>query len=183
MHRACRSNGPSVTPITTPSLQLRPFVLDDAARIMALNAEPSTSRWLPSHVYADLDEARAAMGFLIGCYARPGHPARGPYVLAVDERVSGQLVGHVGFSPLDGDVEVSFAVAESTRGRGYGVEALVAACEAVGTAYDLPSVLAVTAAANLASRRTLERAGFVHERDEAMTFQGMAQTVSRYRRR
>lgn len=171
-----------MTPITTASLQLRHFVLEDAARILALNAEPSTRRWLPSHVYADLDEARAALGYLIGCYAKPGHPAQGPYVLAIDERASGQLIGHVGFSQLDDEVEVSFAIAESMRGRGYGVEALVAACDAVGAAYGLPSILALTAATNRDSRRTLDRAGFVHERDEARTFQGTPQTVSRYLR-
>lgn len=172
-----------MTPITTASLQLRHFVLEDAARILALNAEPSTARWLPSHVYADLDEARAALGYLIGCYTKPGHPAQGPYVLAVDELASGQLIGHVGFSPLDDEVEVSFAIAESMRGRGYGVEALVSACDGVGAAYELPAILAVTAAQNLASRRTLDRAGFVHQRDETMSFQGTPQSVSRYRRR
>ncbi len=169
-------------PIATPFLLLRLFVPEDAPRILALNAEPSTSHWLPSHVYADLDEARAALGYLIGCYTKPGHPAQGPYVLAVDERASGQLIGHVGFSPLDDEVEVSFAIAEAARGQGYGVEALVAACDAVGAAYGLSSILALTAAINRDSRRTLDGAGFVHERDEARTFQGTPQTVSRYRR-
>ncbi|WP_295637680.1 GNAT family N-acetyltransferase [uncultured Methylibium sp.] len=171
-----------MSPITTPSLLLRPFVPDDAPQILALNAEPSTRQWLPSHVYADLDEARAALDFLIACYARPGDPGQGPYVLAVDHRASGQLLGHVGFSPLDDEVEVSFAIAEAARGQGYGVEALVTACDAIGRAYGLPSLLAVTAASNRASRRTLERAGFVHECDEARTFQGTPQKVSRYRR-
>lgn len=44
-------------PIETPSLRLRHIDVEEAARMMELNGEPSTRRWLPSHVYADLSEA------------------------------------------------------------------------------------------------------------------------------
>lgn len=39
-------------PLSTSSLQLRHVVQADALEMMALNAEPSTRQWLPSHVYA-----------------------------------------------------------------------------------------------------------------------------------
>ena len=88
-------------PLLTPSLLLRQFRLEDASEIWALNTEASTARWLPSHAYANVGEALEAMQFLTSCYAEPGHPQRGPYVLAVEHRGSGKLLGHVGFSPLD----------------------------------------------------------------------------------
>jgi RimJ/RimL family protein N-acetyltransferase len=91
------------------------------------------------------------------------------------------LLGHVGFSPLGEEVEVSYAIAESARGRGYGTEALVHACNWVARACAVHCVLANTATANEPSRRTLERASFVHVRDEAILFQGVPQPVSRYR--
>lgn len=92
-------------PINTPSLRLRHITGEDAARMMELNGEPSTRRWLPSHVYANAQEAVERMNYLMACYASPGDPRLGPYVLAVDHIASGTLLGHVGFSPLDGDVE------------------------------------------------------------------------------
>lgn len=167
-------------PIDTPALRLRHIVVDDAVRMMALNDEPTTRRWLPSHVYADADEAAARLRYLITCYASPGDPRLGPYVLAVDHLASGRLLGHVGFSPFDDDVETSYAIAEDARGRGYGSEALLHACRWAAETFALPRILALTESANEPSRRTLDRAGFVHDGDTVMRFQGTQQVVSRY---
>lgn len=169
-------------PKSTPSLQLRHFVQDDALEVMALNAEPSTSRWLPSHVYETTDEAHSRLNYLISCYKDPGHPRLGPYVLAVVEADKSRLLGHVGFSPLDNEVEVSYAIAESARGHGYGAEALDHACTWLGQVFRMPSVIAITSSENMPSRRALARAHFVHVRDEIMRFQGVPQAVSRYQR-
>ncbi|MCC6650285.1 MAG: GNAT family N-acetyltransferase [Candidatus Eisenbacteria bacterium] len=145
-----------------------------------LNGEASTRRWLPSHVYADADEAVSRMRYLVSGYASPGDPRLGPYVLGVEHLASGVLLGHVGFSPFESDVEVSYAIAEDSRGRGYGAEALIHACRWAAANFGLPRLLALTEAENAPSRRTLDRAGFVHDEDTVMQFQGSPQTVSRY---
>jgi len=168
-------------PIHTPSLRLRQIVVGETERMMELNGQPSTRLWLPSHVYADVHEATARMRYLISCYSSPGDPRIGPYVLAVEHRASGALLGHVGFSPFDSDVEVSYAIAEDSRRRGYGSEALLYACQWAAQTFGLPSVLAITEAGNVPSRRTLERAAFVHAKDTVMQFQGSEQTVSHYK--
>jgi [ribosomal protein S5]-alanine N-acetyltransferase len=167
-------------PIHTTSLALRHLVLDDAPALLRLNGEASTGRWLPSHVYSDLSHAEAAVAYLIGCYSSPGDARHGPYVLGVELRHSGQLLGHVGFSPLDDEVEVSYAIAEGFRGHGYGAEALVEACHWAADAFALSSLTAVTASANAASRRALDRAGFSHRGDARIRFQGAEEEVSRY---
>lgn len=167
-------------PINTPSLRLRHIVVEEAVRMRELNGEPSTRRWLPSHVYADEQEATERMRYLISCYSSPGDPRLGPYVLAVDHLASGALLGHVGFSPFHSDVEVSYAIAESHRRRGYGAEALYYACQWAASSFGLPSLLAITESENAPSRQTLERARFVHREDSVMRFQGTEQTVSHY---
>jgi RimJ/RimL family protein N-acetyltransferase len=167
-------------PIDTRSLRLRHIVVEEAVRMMELNAEPSTRRWLPSHVYASEHEAIERMKYLISCYSKPGDPRLGPYVLAVDHLASGTLLGHVGFSPFDAEVEVSYAIAESHRQRGYGSEALLFACQWAASSFDLPRLLALTESANAPSRLTLERARFAHIEDSTMRFQGAEQVVSRY---
>ena len=148
--------------------------------MMELNGEPSTRRWLPSHVYASAQEAAERMRYLISCYSSPGNPRLGPYVLAVDHLASGELLGHVGFSPFDDDVEVSYAIAESYRRRGYGAEALYNACKWAAGNFDLPRLFAITEAENEPSRLTLERACFVHSKDSVMQFQGTEQKVCHY---
>ncbi|MCE9658378.1 MAG: GNAT family N-acetyltransferase [Burkholderiales bacterium] len=148
--------------------------------MMALNAESSTSHWLPSHVYPTLEDASSRLRFLISCYSAPGHPQRGPYVLAVEHKDEGKLLGHVGFSPFDDEVEVSYAIAESSRGRGYGTDALVNACSWLADTFAVSRVIALTESANVSSRRLLDRASFVRVHESAMMFQGHEQLVSRY---
>lgn len=176
-----RCSMPSL-PLRTHSLVLRHFVPEDAPLLMSLNGEESTGRWLPSHVYSDLAQAAASVAYLIACYSSPGDAKLGPYVMGVEHRESARLLGHVGFSPLGGEVEVSYAIAEGARGRGYATEALTEACKWAAASFALRRLVAVTASANLPSRRTLDRAGFVHVCDEVMRFQGSDQHISRYSR-
>jgi RimJ/RimL family protein N-acetyltransferase len=168
-------------PLRSASLLLRHFVVGDAPAVLQLNAEPSTRHWLPSHVYANLAKAAEALEYLIASYSQPGDPRRGPYVLAVELARTHRLLGHVGFSPLDRDVEVSYSIAESERGRGFGAEALASACRWASPAFGLHSLIAITAVENVASRRMLERASFLHEWEGTMRFQGDRRAVSRYR--
>lgn len=167
--------------LETNSLRLRCFALDDVAAIHALNGEDTTRHWLPSHVYRDLAHATAAIRYLIDCCASPGDPRRGPYVLGVEHRGSGELIGHVGFSPLDDAVEISFAVGERFRRRGLAVEAIVAGCRWVWSTFGLRSLVAVTAVDNTASQRTLDRCGFEHVGDKDTNFQGSPCRVRVYR--
>lgn len=168
-------------PLHTPRLTLRHFVASDTLRMMALNGEPSTRHWLPSHVYATEAAAHQAMGYLVGCYTSPGHPALGPYVLGVEEQASGSLIGHVGLSPLGPEVEVSYAMAEAARGHGFGAEALSHTCQWASDTFHLGQLLAITASANAASRCLLQRAGFEFVEERRSRFQGQEETVSRYR--
>ena len=167
-------------PLHTPSLVLRHFVPEDAPVVMNLNSEATTRRWLPSHVYPDLAQAVTSLAYLISCYSSPGDARLGPYVLGVEHRETAQLLGHVGFSPLEGEVEVSYAIAEGARGRGYATEALAEACIWAVGVFGLRRLIALTASANLPSRHTLDRVGFFHSGDEAMRFQGSEEQVSRY---
>ncbi len=166
--------------IETDTLVLRPFGLHDAAAVYALSNEPSSQNWLPSQVQADEDEARGLLKFLIKQYAGPADPRRGPFVLAVDHRDDGALIGHVGLSPFEGEVEIGFAVAEAYQRQGLAVEAVIATCGWALGRFSLPRILAITAQSNRGSRKVLTRAGFEHQEDRVMCFQATDQTVSVY---
>lgn len=167
-------------PIQTASLLLRPFVPADARDTFVLSNEEAFRAWLPSQVYGNEPEALAVLEFLIGQYASPADPRLGPFVLAVEQAADQALIGHVGFSPFEGEVEIGFAIAQRCQGQGLAREAAVAASRwALGT-FGLERILGITAAANLASRRVLARAGFAHQEDRAMRFQGVEQPVCVY---
>lgn len=166
--------------IETETLVLRRFELGDAAAAFALSKESAYRRGLPSQVYADVIEARGVLKYLIEQFAAPADPRHGPYVLAIEHRRDGKLIGHVGLSPFDGEVEVGFAIAEAYQRQGLAVEAVVEACRYALGRFGLPRILAITARSNQGSRKVLARAGFEHHEDRVMCFQGKDQMVSVY---
>lgn len=169
-------------PLETKSLRLRKFVPGDAATALLLSNEETARTGLPSQIYRDYDHALSELEFLISQYSTPGNPKYGPYVLAIEHRDSSTLIGHVGFSPLDDDVEIGFSIAQNYQRRGLACEAIVAASHWVFESFALKRILAITSATNLASKRTLLRAQFAYEGDQTMRFQGVDEKVSVYAR-
>ena len=79
----------------------------------------------------------------------------------ITRTADGKAIGGIGFKgrPDDGRVEVGYGLVPSARGHGYAAEALVALL-AVAADHGLSRVVADTTGDNVASQRTLERAGF-----------------------
>ncbi|MFB9235533.1 GNAT family N-acetyltransferase [Plantactinospora siamensis] len=79
----------------------------------------------------------------------------------ITRTADGRAIGGIGFKgrPDGGCVEVGYGLSPSARGHGYAAEAL-AALLTLAAAHGLARVVADTTADNVASRRTLERAGF-----------------------
>ena len=79
----------------------------------------------------------------------------------INRRSDGQAVGGIGFKgqPVGGCVEIGYGLAPSARGHGYAAEA-VAGLLTVAANHGLTKVTAETTLDNVASQRTLIRAGF-----------------------
>ena len=167
-------------PLDTRSLLIRQVVLDDARDLLVLSNEQMFRAWLPSQVYSDESHARSALEFLIGQYSTPANPRQGAYVLVIEHKADRTLIGHVGLSPIDDDVEIGFAIAQRYQGHGLAVEAIVAASRWAFETFGLDRILSITSSANIASKRALVRAEFAHQGDKVMRFQGTEQSVSVY---
>ncbi len=163
--------------IETASLTLRAFVSEDAPKVFQMSQEDGMRSWLPSQVYRDEAHAASVLAFLISQYNIPADPRIGPYVLGVQVRNSGELVGHVGFSPLGEAVEVGFAIENAHQRKGIATEAVRAACEWAADTFSMATILGVTAARNRASQSVLLRVGFARQKEEVMRFQGVKQRV------
>jgi RimJ/RimL family protein N-acetyltransferase len=162
---------------TASPVRLRPFVPQDAAKVFRMSREAGMQAWLPSQVYRDEAHAASVLAFLIERYAWPADPRIGPYVLGVALDRSPEVIGHVGFSPLDGAVEVGFAIEQGQQGKGCATVAVRAACAWAMREFALPAVIAVTSERNLASQGVLLRAGFARTDTREMSFQGLPQRV------
>jgi RimJ/RimL family protein N-acetyltransferase len=109
------------------------------------------------------DRVPQAMGFAIRDIAS-GAAAVLPTVWLAVRRADGRIIGDLGtHGPPDGDgcVEIGYSFAPSVRGQGVGTAAVGALVRRLSLAPEVRQITAVTGVDNVASRRLLERLGFL----------------------
>jgi RimJ/RimL family protein N-acetyltransferase len=151
------------TDIRTARLALHAVDVAEAERMVARSAGPADA-WADDFPF---EGDVGAVGRFLRATAELGEQR--PFGFYRITRLSdGQAVGGVGFKgqPVGGCVEIGYGLAPSARGHGYAAEA-VAALLAVAADHGLTRVLADTTVENVASQRTLVRAGFRLVRTDA----------------
>lgn len=152
-----------MTDIETARLVLHPVDEAEARRVAAQTAGPD-DRWATDYPFGgDL----AAIGSFLRATEQSGDQRPfGHY--RISTAADGVVVGGVGFKgrPDGGRVEVGYGLAPSARGHGYAAEALRALLT-VAAEHGVETVVADTADDNVASQRTLVRAGFTRIGAEA----------------
>lgn len=149
--------------LQTPRLQLHAIDVREAERIIARQPAP-TDVWAQDFPF---EGDVGAIGAYLRATAESGDPHPFGYYTVV--RLSdGCAIGGIGFKgqPVDGCVEIGYGLVPSARGRGYAAEALTVMLE-VAAQHGLARVVADTTPDNVASQRTLLRAGFRLLRAEA----------------
>jgi [ribosomal protein S5]-alanine N-acetyltransferase len=168
--------------ISTSRLLLRPFLLADVPKVFAMSLEAGIGRWMPDQVYRDEAHAEEVVRALMAFTADAPDPKVRPYVLGIEERATGDVIGHVGLSAARGSVEIGYAIEDRRCGHGLATEAVRAMSEWGLGALSLPEVLGIVEAENAPSRRVLEKAGFVIDREEVKLVAGRSRTNVIYRR-
>ncbi|GGB77699.1 hypothetical protein N798_03530 [Knoellia flava TL1] len=152
-----------MTDLRTPRLVLHPVDVAEGQRITARSVGDD-DLWAP-----DFPTAGDVMSVTAYLRRTADHGEQRPFgFYRITRSSDGLAIGGIGFKgqPEDGSVEIGYGLAPSARGNGYAAEAATALVE-VATAHGLDRVVADTDRANIASQRTLERAGFTRRRDEA----------------
>jgi RimJ/RimL family protein N-acetyltransferase len=146
-----------VTVLETERLRLRRFRDDDRDTLARWNADPLFMRHMGRPPMTRFESARALRRH------EEHWRDHGFGLLAVDDRVTGTLVGRAGVQyhrAWPQDPEVGWSFDPEWWGRGLATEA-GAAC--IGWAFgelDLPRLVSITVEDNLASRRVMEKLGF-----------------------
>jgi RimJ/RimL family protein N-acetyltransferase len=145
-----------MTDIRTPRLQLHAIDVGEAERIVARSAGP-VDAWADDFPFEG--DVGAVGGFLRATAALGEQRPFGYY--RITRQSDGRAVGGIGFKgqPDGGCVEIGYGLAPSARGHGYAAEALIALLT-VAADHGLVKVIADTTLDNIASQRTLSRAGF-----------------------
>ena len=152
-----------MTDLRTARLTLHPVDVAEAERILTGRPGPG-DRWAEDFPFeGDVIALQAFVG-AAAVFGEPGALGHHLVVRSADATV----VGGIGFKgpASDGCAEVGYGLVPSARGQGFAAEALVTLTD-LARSHGLTRLLAETTPENLASRRTLTRAGFEHVGDEA----------------
>ncbi len=145
-----------MTDINTSRLQLHAIDVAEAERIVA-GIAGNDDVWADDYPFEG--DVGAVGGFL---RASAMHGEQRPFGYYRITRLSdGRAIGGIGFKgqPDSGCVEIGYGLVPSARGHGYTSEAVMALMTIAAT-HGLSKVIADTTLENIASQRTLVRAGF-----------------------
>ncbi|MCZ8136960.1 MAG: GNAT family N-acetyltransferase [Porphyrobacter sp.] len=168
------------TVFVTERLELRRIREDDLDPHMELLNTPAVMRWLggvqPRAVIAAKHQA-----------ARDGFAREGFGFMMMEERASGEMVGHCGLrrvahplAPNPTDHEIGWLVREDRWRLGYAYEAMRAVVEWGFGVIGAPHIVALTCAPNVGSWRLMEKLGMERRADLDFTDPADPETIIQY---
>lgn len=148
--------------LTTPRLVLRQIEPPDAGFLCELMNEPAYLRHIGDRgVRTPADAAQYLAEKYVASYT-----ARGYGLYVVESKSSGEVVGVAGFIKREvlADADIGFAFLERHREQGFAYEAAIALLGYARAVLGFRRINGVTAPANVASIRLLEKLGLRYER-------------------
>lgn len=149
----------------TQHLKIRKFEPEDAGRLYENHLEEDVKKWIPNESYADLEETQGAIQFYMDCADNKCLP----YVLAVDLKETGELIGDIGVNEIEetpGEVEIGYSICKKYSGNGYATELLIAMTAFIKEAIGIDVLYGRVLYGNNASIRVLEKSGYEFVRKE-----------------
>lgn len=165
--------------IETERLVIRPFSLDDVKTIFILSQEEGMRTWIPDQVYKDEMQTTDVLNFLMTQYEKE-NPKEAPVVFAIALKDSKEVIGHVGLSAFEENVEIGYAIGEKHGGKGYATEAVKAYTEWALKTLPVKKIYGIVANENHGSGRVLEKAGYILEEEKEQMYLGKPRMCRRF---
>lgn len=143
----------------TENLRIRKFEIKDAKGLYENHLEEEIKKWIPNESYADIEEAQDAINFYVDCV----NNRHLPYVLAVELKETGELIGDTGVNEVEGktdEVEIGYVICKKYSGKGYATELLNAMTEFIVSAFGITVLYGRVMRGNDVSVRVLEKNGY-----------------------
>ena len=149
----------------TEHMRIRKFEPEDAQLLYENHLEAEVKQWIPGESYVDLVEAQDAINFFSSCVDKE----QLPYVLAVELKETGELIGDTGVNEVDGhaaEVEIGYVICKNYSGKGYATELLEAMTEFVVSTFGISVLYGRVMRGNDASLKVLEKNGYEFVKEE-----------------
>ena len=149
----------------TEHLKIRKFEIEDAKCLYENHLEEEVKMWIPNESYVDMEETKGAIKFYVDCV----NGKHLPYVLAVELKETGELIGDTGVNVVEGnpdEVEIGYGICKKYSRNGYATELLKAMTEFIKRTFGINILYGRVMRGNNASVRVLEKNGYEFVREE-----------------
>lgn len=149
----------------TKNLRIRKFEIQDAQQLYENHLENEVKKWIPNESYADIEETRGAIGFYADCV----NNKQLPFVLAVELKETGELIGDTGINEVDGnanEVEIGYTICRKYSGNGYATELVKEMTKYTCETFGVHILYGRVMHGNDASVRVLEKNGYLFISEE-----------------
>ena len=158
--------------IETSRLLLRQFTERDASAVSYNSSRPTVKHFMSDMVLKSADAALGWIRWINNDVFDAGIPR---VVLAVELKSSGKCIGLIGAAPkkeLCGEIEILFSVADEYHNKGYATEAGKAMIWWVFEQAGLEYISAIVKPENKASRRVIDKLGFIYGDTRTLPYDG-----------
>lgn len=149
----------------TEHLRFRRFELSDAQRLYENHIETDLKQWIPNESYEDIAEAKEAINFYMECVDKK----QLPYVLAIELKANGELIGDVGVNEVEcsnNEVEIAYGICKRYSGNGYATEAVIALTDYIIHTFGISVLYGRVMNGNNASAKVMEKTGYKYYQKE-----------------
>ena len=162
--------------IETERLMITEFTMDMVQAVHLNSLDEDNRRFVPDEVFETVEEAAETVEFLMGVYENGDGPLVYPALLK-----DGTYIGYVQAVPFDdGTWEIGYHIGASYTKRGYATEAVKAFLPVIMSKLGLDRIKGICLADNNASRKVMERCGFIKEFEGPGPYQGNERNICRY---
>ena len=162
--------------IETERLIITEFTMDMAEAVHLNSLDEDNRRFVPDEVFETVEEAADTVEFLMGVYENGDGPLVYPVLLK-----DGTYIGYVQAVPFDdGTWELGYHIGAAYTQKGYATEAAKAFLPVIMPRLGLSHIKGICLADNKASRKVMERCGFVKEFEGVGPYQGAERPICRY---
>lgn len=162
--------------IETERLTITRFTMDMAEAVHLNSLDEDNRRFVPDEVFETIEDAQDTVGFLMGVYENGNGPL--VYPILLKDRT---YIGYVQAVPFDdGTWEVGYHIGANYTKKGYATEAVKAFLPVIMPKLGLSRMTGICLADNMASRKVMERCGFIKDYEGVGPYQGDERPICRY---
>lgn len=161
--------------IKTPRLTIGNFTLQMAESVHKASIDDDNRRFMPDEVFDTTEIAKEVLSELIENYNSGESPLVYPILLN-----DCCHIGHIEAVEIDRGWELGYHIAKEHTKKGYASEAVKAFLPVIAEQLKIDKIYGICDADNLASRKVMEKCGFVLEFDGTGPYHGGEAHIRRY---